>query len=124
MPEHSLVQFDFRRTLLRGAQLLVVSVSAALIVASIITGIDVSVATAHSGDVFPGGDSGQIVNRMHKGNRQQVSLASHENTNSRLGETDVSHVQSLDLKLPVGCESLISPLAHPLLSRVARRCLS
>lgn len=124
MPVHSLVQFDFPRTLWCGAQLLVVSVSAALIIASIITGIDVSVATAHSGAMISGDDSGQIVNRIHKGNRQQVSLPSPQNAKSRLGETDASQVQKLDLKLPIGCESLISPLAHPQLSRVARRCLS
>jgi hypothetical protein len=99
-------------------------VSAALIIASIFTGMDVSVATAHSGAVFPGEDSGQIVNRMHKGNRQQVSLADHQNATTQYRQLGASQVQSLDLKLPIGCESLISPLAHPLLSRVARRCLS
>ena len=122
MPVHSSVQFDFRRTLWRTAQLLVVSASGALIIASIITAIDVSAATARS--EFSGDNSGQIVNRMHKGNRQQISLAGHQNAKSWPGETDASQVLSLDLKLPIGCESLISPLAHPLLSRVARRCLS
>ena len=117
MSAHSLVRFDFGRTTWRGARLLVGSVSSALIFASIIVGIDVSVATARSGAVSSADSSGQSVNRMSKGDRQQGVAASRDIAARQRGE-------ALDMKLAVGCESLISPLANPRLARVARRCLS
>jgi hypothetical protein len=120
----SSIQFDFRRAIWRGAQLLVGSVSAALIIACISFGLEISVATARSGVSIPEDAPRQIVNHTHKGDRQQIAPASHQNAANRLGKIGASQAPALNLRLPVGCESMISPLANPLLARVARRCLS
>ena len=124
MSAYSLVRFDFGRTTWRGARLLVGSVSSALIFASIIVGVDVSVATARSGAALSGNSSAQIANRMNKGDRQQIAPASRHIAERQLGEFEASPAPAPDTKLAIGCESLISPLANPLFARVARRCLS
>jgi hypothetical protein len=124
MSAHSSVQFASRRKAWSGTRFLTGSVSAALVFAAIIVGIDVSVAIARSGAVSSGISAGQIVNRVSKGNRQQIAPAGQHGAAKQHGEIEASRPPVVDSKLAIGCESLISPLAHPLLARVARRCLA
>ena len=124
MSAHTSIQSDFRWSTCGCAQLFVGSISAALVIASIVVGLEVSVATARSGVEFSEDASRQIVNRTHKGDFQMIASTMRQDAASRSNEIGASQAQTLDLKLAIGCELLISPLAHPLLARVARRCLS
>jgi hypothetical protein len=103
-----------------GVQFIVGGVSAALIMLSIITGLEVSTATARSG-VEP---SGKIVNRTQKGDRLPLVPALHLNAVNQPREIKVPSAPSYDSKLADGCESLVSPLAHSRLARIAGRCVS
>jgi hypothetical protein len=58
------------------------------------------------------GTSMEMVDRAHKGDR--LSLA----------QVSVLRTPTHDLRLPDGCDALVSPLTHSLLARVAGRCES
>lgn len=128
MPAHILIkssiQFDCRRAIWRGAQFLVGSVGAALIIVCIGFGLEISEATARSGVAVSEHAPRQIVNHGLKGDRQQIAPASHHNAANRSGTIDAGRAPALDLRLAIGCESMISPLANPVLARVSRLCLS
>ena len=89
-----------------------------LAMASIVMGIEVSVATAFSGAA----PSAAIVNRAQKSNRLPLVPALHQNPVSRQLEVNLPRIPNQDLA--DGCESLASPLAHSPLAQIAGRCLS
>jgi len=124
MREHISVQSNLSRAACRHVQLLVGSLSAALVVATIFifVGLEVPTATARLGIEFSGDTTRQIVNRTGKSDRQDLAIRLNARTHPE--SIDALQAPAGDLKLLIGCESMISPLAHPLLSRVARRCLS
>ena len=99
----------------RGGYVLAGSMAAILItILSIMIGLEVSAATLRS--TLSEQSSGQIVNRIRKGDRQ---LAVHEVRQIKFERTPAP-----DLKLADGCESLVSPLANARLAKVAGRCVS
>jgi len=63
---------------------------------------------AHSGV----GTSMEIVDRAHKGDRLP------------LAQVDVRRTPARDVRLPDGCDALVSPLTHSRLARIAGRCES
>jgi hypothetical protein len=99
----------------RSGYVLAGSMAAILItILSIMIGLEVSAATLRS--TLSEQSSGQIVNRIRKGDRQ---LAVHEVRQIKFERTPAP-----DLKLADGCESLVSPLANARLAKVAGRCVS
>jgi hypothetical protein len=54
----------------------------------------------------------EIVNRTHKGDRLP------------LAQVNVARAPVYDLKLPEGCDSLVSSLTRSQLARIAGRCVS
>jgi len=100
----------------RGRHVLAGSMAALLItiLSIIMIGLEVSAATLRSTSFEQ--TSGQIVNRIRKGDRQ---LAVHEARQIKFERTPAP-----DRKLADGCESLVSPLANARLAKVAGRCVS
>jgi len=94
--------------------------SVLLAMASIVMGIEVSVATASSGAA----PSVEIVNRAQKGNRLPLVPGLHQNPVSRQLEVNLPRVPAPERDLADGCESLVSPLARSPLAQIAGRCLS
>jgi hypothetical protein len=115
MPTHPSIQF-LRWSPRSGAQLFAGSVAAALVALSFFAGMEVSVATAR----MAAEPSGQIVNRLQKGDRL-LGSAAQQNVAKKPREFTVPR---LDLKLPDGCDSLVSPIADDRLARIASRCVS
>jgi hypothetical protein len=105
-------------------QLLVGSMVAALILLSVIVGFEVSAAATRSEVATSTETSGEIVNRAHKGDRLLATPADYLNAVNQLRRIKVLRAPALDLKLADGCESLVSPLAHAGLAKVAGRCVS
>jgi len=66
----------------------------------------------------------QIVVRTHKGDRLLSASASQRHVPKKPREVVVPHQPAEDLKLPDGCDPLVSPIADNLFSRVAGRCVS
>jgi len=91
--------------------------SVAVVTLSIITGLGISELTARSG-IEP---SGEIVNRILKGDRSPPAFTIQPNAARRPRQTYRPLERS---RLPVGCESLVSALAHSQLARIAGRCVS
>ena len=91
--------------------------SVAVVTLSIITGLGISELTARSGIV----PSGEIVNRILKGDRSPPAFTIQPNAARRPRQTYRPLERS---RLPVGCESLVSALAHSQLARIAGRCVS
>ena len=63
----------------------------------------------------------QTVNRMLKGDRIVPAFTTES---LRRAPEIKPPAQSLDTKLPDGCEALVSPFANPRLARTAGRCMS
>jgi hypothetical protein len=85
------------------------SICGGLIFAAVITVIGFEgIATARP----DAGSSVQIVNRMQKGDRLP------------LVQINAPRVPVYDSRLPDGCDSLVSPLTHSHLARIAGRCVS
>jgi hypothetical protein len=103
-----------------GAQFLIGGFGLALVLLAVIIGIEVSVATARSGDESPS----QIVNHARKGDRLPLIPAFHLNAENQPLEIKVPHAPTFDSKLADGCESLVSSLAHSPWANVAGRCVS
>ena len=91
-----------------------------LAMASIVMGIELSVATAFSGAA----PSAAIVNRAQKSNRLPLVPALHQNPVSRQLEVNLPRMPAPEQGLADGCESLVSPLARSPLAQIAGRCLS
>lgn len=68
--------------------------------------------------------SSQIVDRTLKGDRLPLAPASHPNAVNQPLRTGVPRKSASDLKLPDGCELLVSPLTDFHLARMAGRCVS
>ena len=92
----------------------------ALITLSIITSFGISDLTARSG-IEP---SSQSVNRILKGDRSKLAYTIRSIAVRRPDQFDTPLEIASGSRLPVGCESLVSALAHSQLARIARRCLS
>jgi hypothetical protein len=88
----------------------------ALATLSIITGLGISELTARSG-IKP---SGETVNRILKGDRSPLAFRIHPNAAHRPRPLETA----FGSRLPVGCEALVSALAHSELTRIAGRCVS
>lgn len=95
-------------------------IGVALVIFSAIIGLELSVATAHSG----GAISRETVNRTQKGDRLPLVTAFHRDAVNQLLEIKVQHAPNPELKLADGCEALVSALAHSPWSNVAGRCVS
>jgi len=91
--------------------------SVAVVTLSIITGLGISELTARSG-IEP---SGEIVNRILKGDRSPPAFTIQPNAARRPRQTYRPLERS---RLPVGCESLVSALAHSQLSKSAEVTLA
>jgi hypothetical protein len=92
--------------------------SVLLAIASIVLGIEVSIATASSGAA----PSAEIVNRAQKGNRLPLVPALRQNAISRPPEANLPRTPAPGLA--DGCEPVVSPLTHSPLAQIAGRCLS
>ena len=92
----------------------------ALATLSIITGLGISELTARSG-IEP---SGETVNRILKGDRSPLAFRIQTNVAHRPRQTNTPLETASGSRLPVGCESLVSALAHSQLARIAGRCVS
>ena len=66
--------------------------------------------------------SAEIVNRAQKGDRLPLAPLYRNTVNLPLNRTEPTRFS--DQALPIGCESVSSPLAHSPLTHVAGRCLS
>ena len=93
--------------------------SVLLAMASIVMGIEVSVATAFSGAAPP-----IEINRAQKGDRLRLVPALHQNPVSQLLEVNLPRIPAPDRGLADGCEPVASPLTHSPLAQIAGRCLS
>jgi hypothetical protein len=92
----------------------------ALATLSIISGLGISELTARSG-IEP---SGETVNRILKGDRSPPAFRIQPNAAHRPRQTNTPLETASGSRLPVGCESLVSALAHFQLARIAGRCVS
>ena len=108
------------RLMSSSTQILVYGLGVSLAIVSIIMGLNASVATARS-RVEP---SGQIVDRMQKGDRLPLLSKSHLNAVSQRLKINAPRARTLDSKLADGCEPIVSILAHSELARIAGRCVS
>ena len=90
--------------------------AAVVIVLSVIVGLEVPAAALRAAPHLLEQTSGQVVNRARKGDRQ-IGLQQIRKIGPRL-------TPAPDLKLAVGCESLVSALANARLAKVAGRCVS
>ena len=97
-------------------RLFTASVAAVVIVLSIIIGLEVSAAALRPTPASPEQWSDQIVNRARKSDRQ-IGLQELQKIRPRL-------TPAPDLKLAVGCESLVSPMENAQWAKVARRCVT
>lgn len=102
------------------AQFLVSGVGVALAIFSIIIGLEVSNATARPG--FEASE--KTVNRTQKGDRWLALHASPQNALNQILEINVPPSLSIETKLAVGCESLVSPLVPSRPARIAGCCVS
>jgi hypothetical protein len=101
------------RPIFRGSRLLARGLIVAFAALSLITGLGISELTARSG-IEP---SGETVNRILKGDRSPLVFRIQMNAAHRARQINGS-------RLPVGCEFLVSALAHSQLARIAGRCVS
>jgi len=85
-----------------------------------IIGLGISELTARSGI----GPSGETLNRNLKGDRSPLAFRIQSNAAHRPRQTNTWSETASVSRLPVGCESLVSALAHSQLARVAGRCVS
>jgi hypothetical protein len=108
------------RRVLRGSSLLGRELIMALAMLSIITGLGISELTARSG-IEP---SGETVNRILKGDRWSPAFRIQTKSTHRPRQTNTPPETASGSRLPIGCEPLVSALAHPQLARIAGRCVS
>jgi len=108
------------RRVFRGSRHLGRGLIVAFATLSLITGLGISGLTARSG-IEP---SGETVNRTLKGDRWSPAFRMQTNAPHRPSQTDAPLQKASGSKLPVGCEPLVSALAHPELARIAGRCVS
>lgn len=119
------IQSDSNRCVRDGGQVLVESMAAALVILSIIIGLEISVTTARSGVEFSGKPSEEFVTPARKSDRLVMSPRIRLlNAMNQLRDLNPLRVPGLDSKLADGCEGLVSPLANPRLATVAGRCVS
>lgn len=107
-----------------GGRLVAGGIAAALVVLSIVIGLEVSAAAVRSGVEIFDDSSREAINRTGKGDRLQLVPALHQNTVNQRHVIKILRTPAFDLKLADGCESLVSPLAHAGLATVAGRCVS
>jgi hypothetical protein len=108
------------RPVFGGSRLLGRGLIVALATLSIITGFGISELTARSG-IEP---AGETVNRILKGDRSPLAFRIQPNAAHRPRQTNTLLETTSGSRLPVGCESLVSALAHSQLARMAGRCVS
>jgi len=95
---------------------LIVSLAAA----SIITGLGMSDLTARTVvDPF-----GQTVNRALKGDRLPLKPVSRSDVENQPIDFRTPRTWTPDLKLPDGCEAMVSSIANSELAQIAGRCVS
>ena len=99
-----------------GGRVFAGGVAAVVIALSIIVGLEVSAAALRATPQSLEQTSGQVVNRARKSDRQ-IGLLELRKIRLRL-------TPAPDLKLAVGCESLVSALANARLAKAAGRCVS
>lgn len=106
-----------------GGRLLAGSVAAVFVMLSIIVRLEASTAAVRPG-VEASRQSSEIVDRGRKGDRLVLAQAVGLNAAKRLCEIRLPRAPAANSKLPNGCESLVSPLAHRGLAKVPGRCVS
>jgi hypothetical protein len=104
----------------RGSRLLGRGLIVAFATLSLITGLGISELTARSG-IEP---SGETVNRTLKGDRWSSPFRIQTNAAHRPSQTNAPLQKASGSRLPIGCEPLVSALAHSELARIAGHCLS
>jgi hypothetical protein len=104
------------RPVFPGSRLLGRGLIVAFATLSIITGLGISELTARSG-IEP---SGETVNRILKGDRWSPALRIQTSAAHQPRQTKTASAS----RLPVGCEALVSTLAHSRVARIAGRCVS
>jgi hypothetical protein len=111
-------RFNFHKSSHGGTQVAVACLAAALVVFAFVAGMAASAATAHVGAEL----ARQTVDRAQKGDR--LVGGSVVQTVKRPRAVTVPRPSDGNLKLPVGCDPLVSPIADDWLGRVAGRCVS
>ena len=114
MPTLSQIQSGSRGVKRQGPRVLAGGAAAVVTVLCIFIGLEVSAAALRATPGSSEQTSDQVVNRARKGDRQ---IGLHEIRRPQL-------TLPPDLKLAVGCESLVSALANARLAKVAGRCVS
>ena len=116
MPDNNRIQSASLRAKRYGGRTFAGGVAAVVIVLSIIVGLEVSAAALRAIPEPSEQTSGQVVNRARKGD-SQIGLTGIRKIGPQL-------TPAPDLKLAVGCESLVSALANAQLAKAAGRCVS
>ena len=124
MPAHFSIQTGSRRSTCDSAKLILRGIGSVVITLAIIAGLEVSFASGRSGVEFSGDAPRQVVNRMQKGNRLQQVAAFQLTVVKNPGGVTTPRLPTVDLKLPEGCDALVSSIADDRLARVAARCVS
>ncbi len=104
MTTHTSIQSCLRPSASGAAELFIRGMTTVLVALTIIVGVEVLFPTTSS----RAEPSGETVNRLRKVDRLPLPLPA----------------PVVDLKLPAGCESVVSPLADARLANVAGRCAS
>ena len=108
------------RRVRRGSSLLGRGLIVAFATLSIITGLGISELTARSRIER----SGETVNSVLKCDRLSPAFRIQTNAAHRPRKTNTPLETASGSRLPIGCEPLVSALAHPELARIAGRCVS
>ena len=124
MPAHFSIQTGSRRSTCDSAKLILRGIGSVVITLAIIAGLEVSFASGRSGVEFSGDVPRQVVNRMQKGNRLQQVSAFQLTVVKKPRDVTTPRLPTVDLKLPEGCDALVSPIADDRFARVAARCVS
>ena len=112
--------FDFHKSTRGGARLAAGCAAGALIALSFIAGMEFSVATAQIETERPR----QTVDRAQKGDRLPASSSSQQKAVIQPRAVIVPSRPARDLRLPEGCDPLVSPIVDDQLARIAGRCVS
>ena len=124
MPAHFSIQSGSRKSMCDSAKLILRGVGSVVITLSIIASLEVLFASGRSGVEFSGDAPRHVVNRTQKGNRLLQASAFQLTVVKNPRGVTTPRLPTVDLKLPEGCDALVSPIADDRLARVAARCVS
>src|SRR6478752_577781 len=113
MPAHSYlsIQSSSRRSTCDRAKLIFRSACAVALALSIVAGLEGSFASG-LGIGRAGGAARQVINRMQKGDRLRGASAFQLTVLKKLNAVTTRRLPTVNLKLPEGCEPLVSPIAN------------